>query len=216
MKVIAINGSFRKNWNTHKMLTSALEGAASQGAETELVNLFDVDFKGCIGCLGCKRKGGNVGRCALKDGLTPILDRIHSECDALILGSPIYLGEVTGVMRSFIERLIFQYLSYDADVSTQFGRAIPSAFVFTMNAPERLLDEIGYTARFKAYEDYLTRTLGGPSKSVLSTSTWQIEDYSKFHMSRLKEADRKKRHDEVFPIDLQNAFDAGAALVGAK
>ena len=47
-KVIAINGSPRKNWNTAIMLQSALEGAKANGAETELINLYDYEFKGCV------------------------------------------------------------------------------------------------------------------------------------------------------------------------
>ncbi len=47
MKVIASNGSPRKTWNTATLLQHALEGAASQGAETKLYHLNDYDFKGC-------------------------------------------------------------------------------------------------------------------------------------------------------------------------
>ena len=54
MKVIAINASPRRKWNTATLLQSALEGAASQGAETELVHLYDLDFKGCTSCFACK------------------------------------------------------------------------------------------------------------------------------------------------------------------
>jgi multimeric flavodoxin WrbA len=68
MKVIAINGSPRKNKNTATLLNKALEGAASQGSETELIHLYDLNFKGCISCFSCKLKSGkNYGKCALKD-----------------------------------------------------------------------------------------------------------------------------------------------------
>ena len=50
MKVMAINGSPRKKWNTATLLDKALEGAASQGAETELIHLYDLNYKGCISC----------------------------------------------------------------------------------------------------------------------------------------------------------------------
>jgi multimeric flavodoxin WrbA len=56
---MAFNGSPRKTWNTATLLEKALEGAASKGAETELVHLYDVTFKGCISCFACKTKGGN-------------------------------------------------------------------------------------------------------------------------------------------------------------
>ena len=119
MKVIAINGSARKDWNTHILLEKALEGAKSRGAETELVNLYDLDYKGCRGCLACKVKNSKgLGHCAVNDELKSVLDRIDT-CDGLILGSPIYLGDVTAMMRAFWERLIFQYLNYD-DYSKPF------------------------------------------------------------------------------------------------
>lgn len=58
MKILAVNGSSRKIWNTAILLNKALEGAESQGAETELVHLYDRNFKGCTSCFACKRKDG--------------------------------------------------------------------------------------------------------------------------------------------------------------
>lgn len=58
MKLIAINGSPRKDKNTAALLNKALEGAASQGAATELIHLYDQDYKGCISCFACKLKNG--------------------------------------------------------------------------------------------------------------------------------------------------------------
>ena len=55
MKIIAINGSPRKNFNTAKIIASVCEGAKSKGAETEIINLYDLDkYTGCISCFGCK------------------------------------------------------------------------------------------------------------------------------------------------------------------
>ena len=107
MKVMAFNGSPRKKWNTATLLEKALEGASSQGAETNLIHLYDLNYKGCISCFACKTKGGkSYGRCAVKDDLAPVFKHIE-EADAIILGSPIYLGTVSGEMRSFMERLMF-------------------------------------------------------------------------------------------------------------
>ena len=98
MKVLAINGSPRKTWNTAKLLQEVLKGAASQGAETELIHLYDINFKGCTSCFGCKLKGGkSYGRCAMNDGLTPILAKFAG-ADAFVLGSPSSFGTVTGEM----------------------------------------------------------------------------------------------------------------------
>ena len=211
MKVIAVNGSARKGWNTHILLQKALEGAASKGAQTEMVNLYDLSFKGCLGCLGCKLKGGEVGHCIVKDELRPVYDRIN-ECDAFVLGSPIYIGEVTGELRSFYERLTFQYLSYDKDAPPQFDKRIKTAIVFTTNCPENMYDTVGYTSKFKEYEGMMGR-LFGECRSLAVSETWQIDDYDKYHMSRFDVPQRRQRREEVFPVDCANAFALGEWLV---
>jgi len=107
MKIVAINGSPRKTWNTATLLNKALEGAASQGAETQLIHLYDLNFKGCISCFACKTKGGkSYGQCAVQDDLTPVFKSIE-EADAILLGAPIYLGRISGMMGAFFERLLF-------------------------------------------------------------------------------------------------------------
>lgn len=71
MNVIALNGSPRKGWNTEQLLKRALEGAASTGAETELIQLYAQEFKGCVSCFACKRKDSKTsGLCAYRDALT--------------------------------------------------------------------------------------------------------------------------------------------------
>lgn len=92
MKIIAVNGSPRKNWNTDILLHKAMEGAESAGAQTELIQLYDLDFKGCRSCMACNLADGkSFGRCAFNDGLKPVLDEIDKS-DGLILGSPHLLG----------------------------------------------------------------------------------------------------------------------------
>ena len=211
MKVIAINGSARKGWNTHTLLQKALDGAAAKGAQTEMINLYDLDYKGCLGCLGCKRKGGEVGRCAVKDGLRPVFDKI-AECNALILGSPIYIGEVTGEMRSFYERLTFQYISYDKDRAPLFNRRIKTAFIFTTNCPEDFYEKVGYIAKFREYEDMLARMFG-ESRTLAVSETWQIDDYDKYHMTMFDVPERRRRREEIFPQDCEKAFALGEWMV---
>ena len=68
MKIMAFNGSPRKEWNTATLLKKALEGASSQGAKTELIHLYDLKYKGCISCFACKEKGGKgYGKCVVRD-----------------------------------------------------------------------------------------------------------------------------------------------------
>jgi multimeric flavodoxin WrbA len=212
MKTIGINGSPRKGWNTSILVEEALRGAASGGSETELINLYDLNFKGCVSCFSCKLKGGkSLGRCAAGDDLKPVLDRVH-ECDALVVGSPVYLSEVSAGTRAFFERLIFQYLTYgNKERKTFFDRRIPVVLIYTMNIGGSLLDGAGYTAKFKAYEDNFDRYLG-PAQTLVCTETWQTTDYGRYEMTMFNGEERKKRRDEVFPEDKRKAFDLGAGL----
>jgi multimeric flavodoxin WrbA len=212
MKIIAINGSPRKGWNTHMLCQKALDGAADVGAETELVNLYDIDFKGCISCFECKRTGGrNVGRCAVNDDLKPLLERI-STCDGLIIASPIYINEVTASTRAFIERLTFQYVTYSMGNPSFYKGKLPVALIFTMNVGADALDRIGYTDRFEGYEQRFERIFDAPCHSLVVTETLQTDDYSKYHMTMFNEADRKKRREEVFPKDCERSFEIGKML----
>ena len=132
MEIIAFNGSPRKEWNTATLLKKALEGASSQGAKTELIHLYDLSYKGCISRFACKEKGGkSYGRCVVRDDLKPIFKKIETT-DAIIFGSPIYLGNITGEMQSLLERLLFPYLTYTDPPGSLFPNKIPIGFIYTM------------------------------------------------------------------------------------
>jgi multimeric flavodoxin WrbA len=211
MKIIAVNGSPRKKWNTATLLTKALEGAASKGAETKLFHLYDLDFKGCISCFSCKKRGGkSYGACAVQDDVTPIYAEIK-EASALILGSPIYFGDVTGEMRSFLERLLFPYLVYANPPRTLFLGKLKTAWIYTMNAPEEDALKRGYGRLFESNEN-LMRLIFGHSESIMSYDTYQFKDYSKFVADRFDAAAKERRRNEIFPSDCQKAFELGVSL----
>ena len=211
MNVMAINGSPRKKWNTAMLLEHALEGAATKGAETELVHLYDLDFKGCTSCFSCKTKGGkSYGKCAMRDGLTLLLEKL-AHADAFILGSPVYFGTVTGEMRSFMERLLFQYLTYTRPPGSLFGRKIPTAFIYTMNVSEEIMKEYQYPVHFGSNENYLARIFG-QSETLCCFETLQFEDYDKVVFQYFDPEERKERRRTVFPEDCRKAFELGARL----
>ncbi|RQW79951.1 MAG: flavodoxin family protein [Methanothrix sp.] len=210
MNILAINGSPRKDWNTATLLNKALEGAASVGAEAQLIHLYDLDFKGCKSCFACKTRGGkSYGHCAQKDGLTPLLKRIENEADAVILGSPIYLGTITGEMHSFMERLMFPYLTYTNPPATLFPRKISSGFIYTMNISEELMKEMGYLQHTKTNE-WILSLIFGRAESLFSNDTYQFDDYSKVVADRFDPVQKAKRKQEVFPKDCEKAFEMGA------
>lgn len=209
MKVIAFNGSPRRNWNTAILLNKALEGAASQGAETELIHLYDLNYKGCMSCFACKMKDGNsYGKCAVNDELLPVLQKVE-EADALILGSPIYLGTATGEMRSFMERLVFPYLVYDVSRSTLFKKKISTGFIYTMGLNMNGMKERGYDQQFRATEITMERIFGA-SESLFVTDTYQFDDYSKYVATAFNSEEKAKRRNEEFPNDCRKAFEMGA------
>lgn len=210
MKVVAINGSPRKNWNTDILLKKVLEGAAASGAETEMVYLYDLQFTGCKSCLACKLQNGkSLGRCVLRDGLTPVLETLHA-ADAVVLGSPIYFSEVTGEMRSFVERFLFQYLNYD-DYSKPLSPRKKAGLVFTMNCPEEIFGQMGYDQLFRRYENWM-KLYFGDCLTLIASDTMQVQDYSRYHLGRFDAAAKKLRHETVFPQDCQKAYDLGAKL----
>ena len=210
-KIILINGSPRKNWNTDILMKKALEGAVSAGAEAEMIYLYDLTFRGCVSCMACKlRKEPRPCRCIQKDDLTAVLDKVH-EADAVVLGSPIYFSEATGEMRSFFERFLFQYLNYD-DYSKPLSPAKKTALIFTMNAPESMFDEIGYRPLFQRYENWM-KLFFGHCETLLSTDTLQVKDYSRYHLAGFDGDAKHLRHETVFPQDCQKAFELGRKLV---
>ncbi|RPH50720.1 MAG: flavodoxin family protein [Desulfobacteraceae bacterium] len=212
MTIIGINGSPRKNWNTATLLTKALEGAASQGAQTELIHLYDLAFKGCRSCFACKIiDGPHNGRCAQKDELSPVLKKIEDEADAIILGSPIYFNAMTGEMRSFIERLLFAHMVYSQPFRSVFPRRIRCGIIYTMNITEEMAAERGYEAMFSSTEASF-RMVFGEAETFCCYDTYQFPDYSKVVMEYMNPAKKAARRNNLFPDDCRKAFELGCRI----
>lgn len=97
MKVIAICGSPRKNGNTEIMLKETLMGAREEGARTELIQLAGKNIKYCLGCDDCKCP------CKIKDDMSKIYKKMI-EADVIIIGSPVYYCNVSGLLKNFMDR----------------------------------------------------------------------------------------------------------------
>ena len=216
-KVIVLNGSPRKNFNTAKMLKEAQKGAEQAGAEVEYFNLYDYNFLGCKSCFACQRKGSTINNvCAIKDDIRPILKKCV-QSNAIIIGSPVYFSYPTGVFRSFVERLMFANHTYIVDkenggCKTQLNRIIPTGVIFTMNCPEELSHQINYDIILDENVKCLNHILGY-AESLYSYDTYQFADYSKYNCDLFDEKEKAKVRDTQFPKDLQKAFDLGKRLV---
>ena len=209
-KIIAINGSPRSGWNTDILVREAAAGAASTGAEVEVIDLYKLEkFTGCVSCFGCKLPE-NLGRCICKDGLTPVLEAIRN-ADGLIIGSPNYLGDVTAGFRALFERLIFQSLTYKTEVRSYNRRQIPVLMIMTSNASEDFYAKIGYDVMLQRYQGSLG-TFVGPTKILISSDTLQVKDYSRYHWTMFDPEHKQQRHEAVFPEDRKKAFALGAEM----
>ena len=208
MKTILLNGSPRKNWNTAMMLKEAQKGAESVGAETEYIDLYDLSFTGCRSCLACKLKDKERCKCFWKDDLSPVIDRIFA-ADALIVGSPIYLGDVTSQIHALMERLHFCALSYD-DYSNYFTGKVDVGIILTMNAPKAFYS-VGYRKKAKEVSE-IFKALNGDVEVYACCDTLQVSDYSRFNMASFNEEHKKAMREKQFPNDLKKAFEMGTKL----
>jgi len=207
MKIIGLNGSPRKNWNSAIMLDHALKGAASAGAETEMIHLCDLNFSGCRSCFACKRIGGrSFGRCAVNDDLKGVLERIL-DSDAVIISAPIYFGDVPGMVRSLFERMWFPGLMYMKDGSCAYDRRVKVGLIYTMNCP----DEHFYDALIGSHRNTFERFFG-ETKTVCATETLQYSDYSLYVGDMFDVPRRQEKHEKEFPEDCRRAFLMGKEL----
>jgi multimeric flavodoxin WrbA len=210
-QIVAISGSPRTGWNTDLLVREAARGAESRGAAVTVINLFSLEpYTGCVSCFGCKTPQ-NAGRCIQKDGLTPVLEKIR-EADGLILGSPIYLGEVTAQVRALYERLVFQYITYNVEQTSYNTRKIPVILIFTSNCSEDSYAQVGYDRIVAGYKGTLEHFLG-PVKTLICGDTLQVDDYGKYNWTMFHPAEKRIRHETVFPNEKKAAFSLGAEMV---
>ncbi len=102
MKVIAFNGSARKEGNTALLLNLVLDELRAEGVETELYSLAGKPIQGCIACYKCFEKKN--GKCNVdKDIVNECIEKMTA-ADGILLGSPTYFADVTAGMKALIER----------------------------------------------------------------------------------------------------------------
>ena len=102
MKVLAINGSARKDGNTAILIRHVFSALEAEGIETELVHLGGQSVRGCAACNVCSKVHNR--RCAINDD--PVNDIIAKmiEADGIILGSPVYFTDVSPELKALIDR----------------------------------------------------------------------------------------------------------------
>ncbi len=99
MKILAINGSRRKQGNTSILVQAIVQPAERAGATTETIHLGDYRIEACTGCEGC----GKSWDCVIKDDFIDLIGKLD-QADGIILGSPTYWYTVTSDMKRFLDR----------------------------------------------------------------------------------------------------------------
>ncbi|MFC2155090.1 flavodoxin family protein [Acidobacteriota bacterium] len=99
MNVTAFVGTQRKQGLVSSICQEVLKGAADEGADTELVNLYDYSINHCLGCWSCYTEN----RCFQDDEFEILYEKLKKS-SVIILGSPVYCGNVPGIMKDFFDR----------------------------------------------------------------------------------------------------------------
>ena len=102
MKVVAFNGSARKDGNTAILIRRVFSSLEAEGIETELVQLAGKTIKGCIACGRCFKNKDK--KCAVTDDIANECIEKMLEADGIILGSPVYFSDLTTEMKALIDR----------------------------------------------------------------------------------------------------------------
>lgn len=203
MKVVAVNGSPRQRGNTADVLQAALAQAQQLGAETELMHLYRYTYSGCRSCFACKRIGGkSFGRCVLKDDAAPILENILS-ADVVLLGTPIYFGDMTAGLRALLERLWFPSLNYDRERTVNYPRDVVCGLLLTMNATADIYQQM-YHEDMQKHVERLNR-LVGPTDIFVVEDTLQFDDYSQYLSTMFDAQHKQKQHEEHYPQQQEQA-----------
>ena len=122
MKVVAFNGSPRKNGNTAILIRYALRELKNEGIDTELVQLAGKKIRGCTACMKCVENRDK--RCIIdNDSINTCIEKMIA-ADGIILGSPVYFTDVTAEMKALIDRAGFVSMANGGLYRRKVGAAI--------------------------------------------------------------------------------------------
>ena len=215
MKIYAVNGGPRKGWNTDKLLREFLSGASSvsDAVETEMVYLYDLNYKGCVSCFSCQRDDDKTnGQCQVKDDIYNLLRDIPLS-DGVVFGSPIYLHDQTAALRAFLERFVYQFVSFDKDHGSNAPKHLRTAMIYTMNVSRELFEQFHYDTVLGSAERFLQNTFGHKPERLCAFNTYQFDDYSRYRASFWDESQKAAHRRLQFPIDCQSAYELGGKMV---
>ena len=143
MNIVGIISSPRERSNSAIIVNKVLRGAADKGAETEVLNVNTLNLHGCQGCYKCKVEK----HCGTDDDMQEVYDMID-RADAIVMGSPIHMGQMNAQMKMFVDRL-FAYMTPDGAFPALTGKKLVMAYTQGQPDPDK----------FKKYIDLTTETM---------------------------------------------------------
>lgn len=141
MNVIGYIASPRKAGNTAWVVNKILEGAKERGAKTDAFYSSELDIKPCQGCLACVESG----RCVRSDDMQTLYSALRN-ADALVLGAPLYMGQMSAQAKIFTDRLFAQITPRFSPRFQEENAGKKLILVFTQGNPD--------AGKFQTYYDY--------------------------------------------------------------
>ncbi|MDP8225075.1 MAG: flavodoxin family protein [Candidatus Lernaella stagnicola] len=123
MKVIALNGSPKKNGNTALLLNTVCEVFQEEGIETSIIHLPPLKLQPCTGCFKCRKTKDGKCHGVTDDTLNDVLAQVI-EAEGMLIGSPVWFSNVTGHVKNFIDRAGMVVRMNDHLLSRKVGAAV--------------------------------------------------------------------------------------------
>lgn len=127
MKALGIMGSPRKGQATDRLVEAALAGFLDEAPTAQVRNipLVDLDLRHCRNCLACRNSPASpYAPCRIEDDMAGLYPEL-AETDALVMGTPVHMGSVTGLMLCFLERVCWTFARPGRRVLTVDGCPVP-------------------------------------------------------------------------------------------
>jgi multimeric flavodoxin WrbA len=176
MKIIGFNASPRKSGNTAWVINQILEGAAEASTETQIFHSGELIINPCRGCLGCVKGNG----CVVADDMSEIYTELK-QAEALVLGSPLYMAQMSGQAKVFTDRLFAQITPRFSPHFKEENAGKKLVLVFTQGNPDQ--------SKFQAYYDY--------TKSMFRMLEFDVQDMIVVTGTRSEQANEKSGLSDI-------------------
>lgn len=166
MKVVAINGSPKKEGNTYHMIQLVAEQLHKENIEVEIIHIGNKIVRGCMGCGQCAKQKNE--KCIYNnDEVNECVQKLKI-ADGMILGSPVFFSGITGTMKSFLDRAFYvagsnaSLFRYKVGVSVIADRRAGAVAAYT-----QLNNYINYAEMFMPSSNYWNVAYGTLPGEVL-------------------------------------------------